>query len=479
MSSVSSTTLNTPTGYSNSTATTTTSGSPASGPSSSATSFSGTSKFAQDLQQAVTRAVAIASMPITQLNNRKSLLLEQQKAFQSLQGKVDNLSSVMQTLSAAMGLSSYSASNSDPSAVAATLVAGALSGTYKIDVLNAGSSTLAMSATGLSTVTDPTLQSITPGTSFTLSVDGKDTTITLGTASLNALATAINTSGAGVQATIINIGAPDSPDYRLSLESAATADVPIQLSAAGSPLLDIQTHGSQISYQVNGQPPAGILSSSRSVTISPGLTATLLAAGSSTLSVGRDVTALGAALSTLVTSYNSTVTELGQYHGQNGGVLQGQREVLTVESSLRNLLNFSGGNGSATSLFQMGLSFDKSGQLHFNSSKLDTLTFSDLQAYFGDGTQGGFIQNAHTILTSLDDPLSGTLPTALNSISSQIKGTTDQIDSNQLRVNVLQTNLTAQMAAADAAISMLQDQSDYFTNLFEAMKQASQSITNS
>lgn len=476
MSSVTSTTS---TDYSNSASTTNSSTSNSSGTSSSAATFSGTSKFAADLQQAVTRAVAIASMPITQLNNRKTLLTEQQSAYQSLQGKFDDVSTAITSMISAMGVSSYSASNSDSSVMTAALTTGTLSGTYTIKVLTEGASTEATSKSGLTTVTDPTLQNIASGTSFTLSVGGKDTTITLGTASLNSLATVINTSGAGVQATIVNLGSSSSPDYRLSLESTATDNVAIQLTAGATDLMDVQTPGSQFVYQINSQPPSGISTSSRSVTISPGLTANLLKAGTSTLTVGRDTTALDEAVTALVTSYNSAVTELGRYHGQNGGVLEGQREILTLENDLRSLVNFNGGSGSANSLFQMGVSFDKSGHLHFNSSTLDALSFSDLQSFFGDGSQNGFIQNAHKILTSIDDPESGTLPTVLSSISDQIKSASDQIADNQRRVDVLQTNLTAQMAAADAAISMLQDQSDYFTNLFAAMKQDSQNITNS
>jgi flagellar hook-associated protein 2 len=476
MSSVTSTTSSTSTDYSSSSSSAASSSTTS---STSSSTFSGTSKFADDLQQAITRAVAIASMPITQLNSQKSLLTEQQSAYESLQGKFDDVDTAIQSLTTALGASSYSASNSDPTILTAVLTTGTLSGTYAIDVLTAGTSTQAMSTSGLTTVEDPTLQNIATGTTFTLSVGGTDTTITLTTASLNGLATAINSADAGVQATIVNMGTSDSPDYRLNLESAATDDVAIQLSANGTTLMDTQTQGSQFVYQINGQPAAGISSSSRNITISPGLTATLLAEGTSTLTVGRTTTALSEALTTFVTAYNNAVTELSQYHGQNGGVLEGEPEIRSLESSLRNIVNYSSGSGSATSLFQMGVTFDSGGQLSFNSSALDSFSFSDLQSYFGDGTQTGFLKNAQAMLTSVDDPLSGTLPTALSSIATQIQNTSDQIETNQQRVDTLQTNLTAQMAAADAAIAMLQNQSDYFTNLFAAMKQNSANITDS
>ena len=457
-----------------------TTSSPASGSTddSTAPTFNGTSQYAQDLQAALTRAVEIASMPITQLNNQESLLTEQQQAYQSLQGKIADVNTAVEGIVTALGASSYSADNSNPAAATAVITTGALEGSYVLNVTSAGSPTEAMSDAGLTTVTDPTSQNIYSGTSFTLSVNGVDTTINLTTSSLNAMASAINQADAGVQATVINIGSPSAPDYRLSLESTATENVPIDLTASDSTsLMTVQTQGSEASYTINGQPPAGITSTSQDVTIAPGIDVTLLATGSTTLTVSRNDSALSTALGTLVTAYNDAMTELAQYHGQNGGVLEGQSEVYDIESSLRSLVDYTGGTGTATSLTALGLSFDDTGQLSFDSSALDSASMSDVSTFFGDGTQAGFIQNAANLLTSIDDPDTGTLTEALSSISTEMQNTQTEIANDQQQVTTLQDNLTTQMAAADANIAMLQQQSTYFTDLFEAMKEDSADIT--
>jgi flagellar hook-associated protein 2 len=418
-------------------------------------------------------------MPITQLQNQQSLLTEQQQAYQSLQGKVADVDTAVQGLISAMGTSSYSANNSSPTVATASITTGALEGTYTLNVLNAGSFTLAMSNSGLTTVTDPTIQNIAAGTSFTLSVNGNNTTINLTTASLNAMATAINQANAGVEATVIDIGSPSAPDYRLSLVSTATQNVPISLTdSGGNPLVTVETPGSEASYQVNGQPPGGISSTSQNVTIASGVQATIQAAGSTTITVGRDSTALSSALNTLVTAYNDAMTELDQYHGQNGGVLEGQSEVFSLESSLRSLIDYTGGSGTVTSLTSLGLSYSDNGQLSFDPSALNSISMSDADSFFGDGTSNGYLLNAENILNSIDDPNTGTLTAAVNSVSSQIQDTQNQISAAQDRVNVLQENLTTQMANADSTIAELEQQSTYFTDLFEAMKMDSQSITN-
>lgn len=447
--------------------------------SSNAPAFNGTSQYAQDLQNALTRAVRIASMPLAQLNNQKSLLTRQQQAYQSLEGKIADVNTAIQEVASALGSSSYSATNSNASAATAVIQTGTLEGSYVLNVIDPGSFTQAVGNDGLNTVADPAGQNIYGGTSFTLSVNGTDTTINLATSSLNGMAQAINQAAAGVEATVINIGSPASPDYRLSLQSTATDDVPIDLKASdNTSLVTVQTHGSQASYQVNGQPPAGIASTTQTVTIAPGVTATLVGAGSTTIDINRNTTALASALNTLVAAYNNAMTELSQYHGQNDGVLEGQNEVRDIERSLRGMIDYTGGAGSASSLIALGLSFDSTGQLSFDSSALSSASMAGIDSFFGDGTDSGFLRNAENLLDSIDDPVNGTLTEALNSISTQMQNTTNQIDDTQQRIDTLQTSLTARMSAADATIAMLEQQATYFTNLFEAMKMDSQNITN-
>jgi len=453
-------------------------GSSSSTSSSTASTFSGTSQYAQDLQNAITRAVAIASMPIKQLTSRQSLLEEQSAAYESLQAKVESLHTAALSLAAAVGTGSYAAGNSNAAAATATVMMGAQVGSYTVTVLDAGTFTQALSNDGLSQVADPNATNLASGTSFTLSVDGHDTTINLTKSSLNDMAKAINGANAGVTATVINLGTAAAADYRLSLQSTATKDVSIALTdSGGNSLVSVSTPGSEGSYQVNGEPAGGIAATSPTVTIAPGISATLQGAGSTTITVTRDTSALSTALSSLVDAYNATVTELSQYHGQNGGVLEGQSEVWNVQSSLRSVLSFTQ-TGSVSSLTALGVSFNINGQLSFDSTKLGSASMSDLDAFFGDGTTAGFILNANNMLLGLDDPVSGTLASAMDSIAQQIDNTKDQIDSEQQRVDTLQENLTARMSAADATIAMLQSQADYFTSLFEAMKIDSQNISN-
>src|SRR5579884_352141 len=198
--------------------------------------FSAGSQFSQDLQNVIARAVAMASLPMQQLQNEQSDVQAKIAAAQSLQTSVQSFQTAIQSLST-LSSNTLSTSVSNSAAVQVTSSSTALPGTYTVDVTDAGSYSTGMSANGTGTVTDPTEQSISTSSSLTLTVGSSTYTIQPASNSLNALAAAINSSGAGVQATIINIGGPFSPDYRLALQSTSLGNVPMQLNDGSSDLM--------------------------------------------------------------------------------------------------------------------------------------------------------------------------------------------------------------------------------------------------
>src|SRR5690348_16353900 len=310
------------------------------------TGFTGISTFAGDLQQAFNRAVAIASLPIRQLTNAKNQFDSQAAELGQFGTLFTNLQSAVQALSSGSGSNALAANVSDSSVLQANVAAGALAGTYTIQVLDPGSFSSALSNLGSSTITDPSSQSISSSTSFTLSAGGTSYTIQPASQSLNSLAQAINASGAPVQATVINLGSPSSPDYRLAIQATNLGNVSIQLNDGTSDLLSSVATGTNGSYTVNGQPPGGITTNSRTVTIGPGLTANLLAAGTSTITVGGSTSALSSGLTSFVNAFNAIVTEVGKNRGQAGGALTGDSILQTLQGVLRQVINYTAPGGS-------------------------------------------------------------------------------------------------------------------------------------
>jgi len=432
--------------------------------------FTGSSSFGPDLQAALSRAIAIASLPIQQMTAEKQTIDGQASEFGTIGGLVSTLQNALQALTSGSGSNLLSASVSDSSVIQANLTGTALQGSYTIQVLNAGSSSSALSNAGSPVVTDPSSQNISSSSTFTLTVGSSTYTITPAAQNLNTLAGAINSSGAAVQATVINLGSPSAPDYRLALQSTKLGNVALQLNDGTTNLENSTNTGVNASYTVNGQPPAGISSDSATVTIAPGLDVSLETAGTATVTVAGNTTALSKSVGDFVNAYNAVVAELQKNHGKTGGPLTGDSSVLQIENSLRQLVEYTAGSGSITSLSQLGVQFTQQGTLTFDSTVLGGLSsqqISDAISFLGDPNSGGYLKFANDTLNSLTDPISGLIPSEQQSKQQQSDREAQAISDAQDRVTQLGNTLMAQMAAADALITKLQQQTQFIVGLFQ------------
>ncbi len=440
--------------------------------------FNGSSTYAGDLKQTITHAVDIASIPLNQLNANVTALQGQSTEIGYLQNGFVMLQKAIKSLTTGVNGGGLSASVSDNTIATANLNSSSATtpGTYSLNVINAGSPTTSVSNTGLPTVADPAATSISTSGTFTLSVNGSNFTVTPSTNSLNALAQAINTSGAGVSATVINLGSPSAPSYALSLQSTALGNIPIQLND-GTNLLTTLSTGTPATYQVNGQPATPISSSSSAVTLAPGLTANLLTTGQTTITVAADSSAATTALSSFVTAYNATVDELATNRGTAAGPLSGQGIVFSLGQTLRELASFSGGSGAVTSLADLGLTFDGTGHLSFDQAQFSSVAASnpgDLASFLGTGTGSGFLASASGIIDGLTNTSNGLFQAQQATIQNRIAVDNREISDTQARITTMQNQLTAQMSAADALLSTLQSQATFMTQLFQAQNAIAQ-----
>jgi flagellar hook-associated protein 2 len=433
--------------------------------------FTGSSTYSSSFQQVLNRAVEMAALPVQQLQIGVNNLTNQQSALNSLETSFQSLGAALQAIGAAVA-GNASASVSDPTSLSASATSSALPGTYSIQVDSPGSYSTAISQAGSPVVTDPTTQSISSASSFTLTANGTTTTVTPANGSLEGLASAINTSSAGVQATIVNIGSGASPDYRLVVTSTSLNADPIQLtdSTSGSPdLLGTPTLGSPATYQVNGSSTI-LQSDSPQVTLAPGLTVTLLgtSSGPDTVTVATDYSALSNALSSFATAYNSAFSAVEQQTGQSGGALAGQSIVYTMQNMLESLSEYSSGAGPAADLLNLGLQVSDTGVMSFDASTFSALNPADVAQFLGSATTGGFLQAATNDLSSIDDSTSGDIASENTALQSQITSQNTQITNKENQITIMENNLLSELSQADAAIADLQEQKSYYTQLFQA-----------
>lgn len=446
--------------------------------------FTGSSQFSSDFQDVISRAVQFASLPMQQMQNDVTNLQSQSTELSTLGSDFSALQSAVTSLDSALGLGSYAAS-ATPSASGATIASVAVSGTpsqgsYTLEVDGTGSYASAMSNDGTS-VADPTQSSISDASTYTLSVGTAGTVITPAGNTLSDLADAINNSSAGVSATVVNVGSTSTPDYRLSLQNGELAQTTIQLTSVngsnpGQTLLTPQAPGAAATYRVDGQPPAGsdpLSSDSATITLSPGVSATMAGTGTTTITVSRNASAVSSALSAFATAYNAVQSEIATNRGQGTGALKGESLVMNLSSALNQIANYATGTSGISSLTSLGLTFDSNGVMSFDSSVFNSATTGQVQqlaTFLGSAAGGGFLKMANDTLTGITDSTDGLIQTEINSVQSSITGENQSISEQQDRVNTLQTNLTNQMAAADASIATMEQQYSYLYSMFQAMQ---------
>ncbi len=435
------------------------------------TTTTGTSTFATTLQASVTRALEIAALPMQALQQDQSTISGETSELSTLSGLFNSLQTSLQNISSGTGSSALQATVADPSVLSASVTGNPLAGTYTVDVSDPGSSSSAISDSA-TPVTDPTSQDISSSTSFTLTVGTSTYTVTAD--NLNDLAAAINSSGAAVQAVVVNLGSPESPNYQLSVQSTSLGAVALQLNDGTNNLLTSLNTGSDATYTVDGEPapPADPISTdSSTVTIAPGLSVTLQAEGATTVTVASSLSSVASELSSFVTAYNAAFAEVEKNTGQNGGALVGDSSVLDMQQALTQMITYAGASGSITSLAQLGVEFTQQGTLTFDPTAIQGLSqsqISDALTFLGNTNTGGFLQYANNTLDSITDPTTGVIETDTQSLQNQNTQDQTEITNDQAQLTLLQTNLNAQMAQANALITTLQNQTTFLEGLFQA-----------
>ena len=450
--------------------------------------FTGVSKFATGLQQVLSRAVGIASLPLNSLQAGLTNLNEHQAALQNLDATFSNLQQSINNLQSTVDSGVLSARISNGSVVSATVGNTAIAGSYSIEVDDLGSWSTALSVPGSTPVTDPSKGGITNAPSLNLSIGTGPgtipTLITPASSSLQDLASAINSQPGGqVQATVVNVGSTASPDYRLALTAyKLSPDVIDLVDSNGADLISTSTAGNPATYRIDGTPL--ISSDSRTVKLAPGVALNLLGQSTSgqptIVAVQPNPAALASAFSSFASAYNSAVNALRQQHGQAAGVLQGDSLLAALQNTLSRLATYTNGT-AAGSLANFGIKVDQTGRLSVDTSAFTLAanqSFSTLLSTVGTSATGGFLKTAADLLNRIENATTGSLPSEESTVSSQIAAQNAKIAEAQATVTQLQTNLTAQISRADAAIAALESRVSYVTGLFATYTGANNTQSN-
>jgi len=367
-----------------------------------------------DVNSYVTTALAFDQANITTAQQTKSSFDLQSKALSQLSSELNSLQDAAYALSDPLGaLNAQTATSSDTSVLTATATSSASSSTHTITVNSLATTSsyytdaVASSSTAINTGTF----NVQVGTNAPVAITVDSTNNTL-----SGLASAINSQGIGVLASVIQ----DANGARLGLvsqSSGASGDLTVSGNTTNLNFNKAVT-GANASLTVDGVP---ISSASNSVgNVINGVTLNLTSASPNaavSLTVNPDTTQATSAINRFVSAYNTAISDInGQFNvasdGSGGGPLEADGSVRQAQSLLLGAISYSvAGNNGIVNLASIGVNLNNDGTLSVDNAKFQTALSGNNAAVqnFLQATNTGFANNLSNVLNQVNDPASGVL----------------------------------------------------------------------
>lgn len=352
-----------------------------------------------DVRGIVNQLMMVEAAPIRRMETQKDNFQKKIDAYNTLNSRLSTLLSKIESLNSADKFAARKTSSSDEKILTATADSTASAGTYQITV-----SRLARFDNFASDATFATSDDTIGTGSFDITIDGTTTPITIdGTNNtLAGLKSAINKSGADVNASIVN----DGSGYRLTItskNSGSTNAITISnntltLSDGSTPFTFTRTHSIASTSELDASLTVNGLSVTAGTNqvegVIEGVTLNLVgtSASSISLTVSNDTEKVKTAVQDFVTAYNDAYKFLNSQFTFNSaldraGTLAGDSVVRQIQSDLSQIVSrsISGLSGTITSLGAAGVNLKNDGTLEIDSTKLDeklTDNFEEIKKLF-------------------------------------------------------------------------------------------------
>lgn len=373
-----------------------------------------------DVNSIVTSLMNVEKQPLTALTTQKTAYQSKISAYGTLKSTLSTFQTAVSALSSASKFNAQTVTSGNMSVFTATSDGSATLGNYAVKVSQLAQSQK-LASTGFAAVSDVvgtgTLtisfgDYAAVGDTFTANAAKTDVSIAI-TSSNNTLAgvrDAINASNSSVSATIVNNGTTN----QLVITSKDTGEVnSLKISVADDDTNNSDAAGlSQLAYdplaagvknltQLQVEKNAildidgiAVVKASNTITDAiSGVTLNLLTTNASgvSLDVASNKDTVKASVTAFVDAYNkldTTLRSLTKYDstGKASGVLLGDATARSVINQVKSVMSKAiTSSGTITSLSQIGVAFQSSGQLALDSTKLTTAltsNFSDIATLF-------------------------------------------------------------------------------------------------
>jgi flagellar hook-associated protein 2 len=440
-----------------------------------------------DVNTLVSKLVQAEIQPAqNQIDNQRASVTTQTSALGTLKSLLASLQSSLASLADGTAFTKYTATSSDTDVFAATAGAGAMPGTYQIEVLQTAAAQKLSSAAYASGVAVGTgnLTLSVGDQSIDLAIDSTNDT-------LAGIRDAINgaSDNPGVSATVVH--AEDGDHLVLTSTRTGVANA-FSISASGgdggldaltwdaaSATGNLALQNAAADAQVNID---GFTTSSSTNAVDgaiDGITLNLAGAEpgqTETLTVGRDVTSMQNLVQGFVTAYNQFVQGAGQLASydptsKTAGPLLGDSTLRGVRSALASVLSGAAGSNSSglRTLADIGINLQADGTLQFDANKLgDALNSRSAQVSALFGGSSGYAGQLNALLNGYLGA-GGLLDIRNDSLNTQNERLDLQQAQLDKRQQSIQSRYLAQFTALDVTMSQMTQTSNFLSSQLDML----------
>ncbi|MGC8790696.1 MAG: flagellar filament capping protein FliD [Desulfurella sp.] len=426
-----------------------------------------------NLQSMLQQLVTAQSQPIINLQAQQT----QQKAYLQT---FSNFSSQLRQLQTSANniiqdLTQQTATSSNTSVATVSNNQTTASGIHTLSVTQLAKAQVWVSSNGFSS---PNNQAATSNGVFSFSIGSQSYSVTVNTSTtLQGLANAINATNSGLSASIVYNGSsynlvlttPTGTQNNLTINTNNTLAVfgstPTQNSQDAQATLD----GVSITSQSNDLK-----------NYIQGVDIQLQGTGTTTITLNYNTSQLTQDMQTFVNNYNNLLQYVNQNNSYDSttniaGAFFGSTAIQSVMASLRNaffgLFN-QNTNQTINSAESIGFSFDRNGNLQFNSLTFQqalSTNFNAVKNILTNSSPNGIMDLINNAVNQATSVNGGAITTAQNIIQNQINSLQSQINTLKQNLQNYQNNLVVQFSQLNTIMNQMQAQSQYLTTMFDSL----------
>ncbi|MGC8616750.1 MAG: flagellar filament capping protein FliD [Desulfurella sp.] len=426
-----------------------------------------------NLQSMLQQLVTAQSQPIINLQAQQT----QQKAYLQTFSNFSNQLMQLQTSAnnIIQDLTQQTATSSNTSVATVSNNQTTASGIHTLSVTQLAKAQVWVSSNGFSS---PNSQAATSNGVFSFSIGSQSYSVTVNTSTtLQGLANAINATNSGLSASIVYNGSsynlvlttPTGTQNNLTINTNNTLAVfgstPTQNSQDAQATLD----GVSITSQSNDLK-----------NYIQGVDIQLQGTGTTTITLNYNTSQLTQDMQTFVNNYNNLLQYVNQNNSYDSttniaGAFFGSTAIQSVMASLRNaffgLFN-QNTNQTINSAESIGFSFDRNGNLQFNSLTFQqalSTNFNAVKNILTNSSANGIMDLINNAVNQATSVNGGAITTAQNIIQNQINSLQSQINTLKQNLQNYQNNLVVQFSQLNTIMNQMQAQSQYLTTMFDSL----------